>query len=432
MKKLFLLLTFYAQLLIFLGQAPQSFNYQAVIRDSSNNIINNQSIGVQIAILQGNANGNSVYTETFSETTNDYGLINLQLGSGVSTDDFNTISWENGPFFIETSIDVNGGSNYLLMGATQIMSVPYAIHSSTSTNSLNDSVQDDDADPNNELQALSLSNDTLYLSNGGFVDLSSYSQDLVNDLDTDTTNEIQTINRVGNTVTLSKGGGSFQDSINVYSAGSGITIINNIISMESCNYNLGQYYSSLGGVVIYLESNGCHGIVADTADLGTFRQPIHEDSDTYFYKCDLDFPYAGKFNTPKIVSLSTSWGDTAVNCAMACQNSTRYGFSDWYAPSLSELLLIEQFANLDSNQYFSSSTVDTEFAGVDDGSNVSGFSYPYANLINSFKILDHYASEPTISTIIPGNDVYYDEWYNIKGVNYLNIIIVNVRSVRAF
>jgi hypothetical protein len=197
MKKLFLLLTFYAQLLIFLGQAPQSFNYQAVIRDSSNNIINNQSIGVQIAILQGNANGNSVYTETFSETTNDYGLINLQLGSGMSTDDFNTISWENGPFFIETSIDVNGGSNYLLMGATQIMSVPYAIHSSTSTNSLNDSVQDDDADPNNELQALSLSNDTLYLSNGGFVDLSSYSQ----------------------------------DSINVYSAGSGITIINNIISV---------------------------------------------------------------------------------------------------------------------------------------------------------------------------------------------------------
>ena len=398
MKKLFLLLTFFAQLFNLLSQAPQSFNYQAVIRDSSNSIISNQDIGVQIAILQGNANGNSVYTEIFSETTNDYGLINLQLGSGISTDDFNTISWENGPFFIETSIDVNGGSNYLLMGATQIMSVPYAIHSSTSTNSLNDSVQDDDADPNNELQALSLSNDTLYLSNGGFVDLSSYSQ----------------------------------DSINVYSAGSGITIINNIISVESCNYNLGQYYSSLGGVVIYLESNGCHGIVADTADLGTFRQPIHEDSDTYFYKCDLDFPYAGKFNTPKIVSLSTSWGDTAVNCAMACQNSTRYGFSDWYAPSLSELLLIEQFANLDSNQYFSSSTVDTEFAGVDDGSNVSGFSYPYANLINSFKILDHYASEPTISTIIPGNDVYYDEWYNIKGVNYLNIIIINVRAVRAF
>ena len=77
MKKLFLLLTFYAQLFNLIGQAPQSFNYQAVIRDSSNSIISNQSIGVQIAILQGNANGNSVYTETFSETTNDYGLIHL-------------------------------------------------------------------------------------------------------------------------------------------------------------------------------------------------------------------------------------------------------------------------------------------------------------------------------------------------------------------
>ena len=393
MKKLFLLLTFYAQLLIFLGQAPQSFNYQAVIRDSSNNIINNQSIGVQIAILQGNANGNSVYTEIFSETTNDYGLINLQLGSGISTDDFNTISWENGPFFIETSIDVNGGSNYLLMGSTQIMSVPYAIHSSTSTISLNDSVKDDDADPNNELQAISLSNDTLYLSNGGFVDLSSYSQ----------------------------------DSINVYSAGSGITIINNIISVESCNYNLGQYYSSLGGVVIYLESNGCHGIVADTADLGTFRQPIHEDSDTYFYKCDLDFPYAGKFNTPKIVSLSTNWGDTAVNCAMACQNSNRYGFSDWYAPSLSELLLVEQFAGLDSNQYFSSSTVDTEFASSDGDQYLSSYSFFDGNLINSFKILDHYATYTSISTIVPGNEEYYFNW----GLS-LNIILPHVRAVRAF
>ena len=393
MKKLFLLLTFYAQLLIFLGQAPQSFNYQAVIRDSSNNIINNQSIGVQIAILQGNANGNSVYTEIFSETTNDYGLINLQLGSGISTDDFNTISWENGPFFIETSIDVNGGINYLLMGATQIMSVPYAIHSSTSTISLNDSVKDDDADPNNELQAISLSNDTLYLSNGGFVDLSSYSQ----------------------------------DSINVYSAGSGITIINNIISVESCNYNLGQYYSSLGGVVIYLESNGCHGIVADTADLGTFRQPIHEDSDTYFYKCDLDFPYAGKFNTPKIVSLSTNWGDTAVNCAMACQNSNRYGFSDWYAPSLSELLLVEQFAGLDSNQYFSSSTLDTEFAASDYNQYLSGNADFEANLINSFKILDHYATYTSISTIVPGNEEYYFNW----GLS-LNIILPHVRAVRAF
>ena len=392
MKKLFLLLTFYAQLLIFLGQAPQSFNYQAVIRYSSNNIINNQSIGVQIAILQGNANGNYVYKEIFSETTNDYGLINLQLGSGTSTDDFNNISWENGPFFIETSIDVNGGSNYLLMGATQIMSVPYAIHSSTSTNSLNDSVQDDDADPNNELQALSLSNDTLYLSNGGFVDLSSYSQ----------------------------------DSINEYSAGSGITIINNIISVESCNYNLWQYYSSLGGVVIYLESNGCHGIVADTADLGTFELPIHEDSDIYFYNCNNDYPYAGKFNTTKIVSLSTNWGDTAVNCAMACQNSNRYGFSDWYAPSISELLLIEQYANLDTTIYFSSTTLDTEFSVADEYNFSSDASSSGGTLINAFKTLDHYTlsgnsfNSLTISTSI----VTFD--YNSGFGNY------SVRAVRAF
>jgi hypothetical protein len=51
------------------------------------------------------------------------------------------------------------------------------------------------------------------------------------EVDGDITNEIQTISRTGLTVTLSNGGGVYQDSINAYTAGTGIKIKNNVISV---------------------------------------------------------------------------------------------------------------------------------------------------------------------------------------------------------
>jgi uncharacterized protein (TIGR02145 family) len=75
-----------------------------------------------------------VYTETFAPTTNAYGLVNLEIGSGTSTDDFTTIDWANGPYFMETAVDVTGGTSYSVMGTSQLMSVPYALYAKTSGN----------------------------------------------------------------------------------------------------------------------------------------------------------------------------------------------------------------------------------------------------------------------------------------------------------
>ncbi len=52
--------------------AQQSFNYQAVIRDASGNVLTNQSIGVEIILLQGSATGTNVYEETHTVTSNDF------------------------------------------------------------------------------------------------------------------------------------------------------------------------------------------------------------------------------------------------------------------------------------------------------------------------------------------------------------------------
>jgi hypothetical protein len=176
------------------GQAPDGFKYQAVVRDAGNLILNNQAVGVQLTIQQGSVGGTAVYTETFAPTTNAYGLVNLEIGSGTTTDDFSLIDWANGPYFIETAIDVAGGTSYAVMGTSQLMSVPYALHAATAGSVANDQVDDADADPLNELNTGIVLNGTdLETTDAGgtiVTDLSSL-QDGVNDADADPTNELQ-------------------------------------------------------------------------------------------------------------------------------------------------------------------------------------------------------------------------------------------------
>ena len=90
---------------------------------------------MRMTIQQGSIGGTTVYQETFSPTTNAYGLVNLEIGSGtVVSGDFTTIDWSAGPYFIETAVDVTGGTSYAVMGTSQLMSVPYALYAKTSGN----------------------------------------------------------------------------------------------------------------------------------------------------------------------------------------------------------------------------------------------------------------------------------------------------------
>jgi hypothetical protein len=111
------------------GQAPEGINYQAVIRNSSGNVIPNTRVGIQISLLQ---DGAIVYSETFSPITNSFGLVNLELGKGsVLRGDFKSINWDNGAFSVMVELDVNGGNDYKNMGTSPLLSVPFAMHSKT-------------------------------------------------------------------------------------------------------------------------------------------------------------------------------------------------------------------------------------------------------------------------------------------------------------
>ncbi len=111
------------------AQSPEKMSYQAVIRDTDDNLISETQVGVQISILQSSANGTAVYIETQTPTTNINGLISLAIGEGtVQSGNFSAIEWSEGLFFIKTETDPTGGTNYTITGTSQLLSVPYALH----------------------------------------------------------------------------------------------------------------------------------------------------------------------------------------------------------------------------------------------------------------------------------------------------------------
>lgn len=129
MKQFFTLLTIILSTATILGQAPQTMSYQAVVRNTANELVTSQQVGMRISILQGTAEGVAVYSETHVASTNVSGLVTIKIGTGSSGNDFSAIDWTAGPYFIKTETDPAGGTNYSIAATSQLLSVPYALHS---------------------------------------------------------------------------------------------------------------------------------------------------------------------------------------------------------------------------------------------------------------------------------------------------------------
>ena len=118
-------------------QVPEKMSYQAVVRNTTNNLVTNQPVGMQISILQGSSTGTAVYVETQTPTSNANGLVSLEIGGGtVVSGNMATINWANGPYFIKTETDPSGGSSYTITGTSQLLSAPYALYAKTSGSSI--------------------------------------------------------------------------------------------------------------------------------------------------------------------------------------------------------------------------------------------------------------------------------------------------------
>lgn len=114
------------------GQTPNKMSYQAVIRNATSDLVTNKEVSVRISILNENLEGTPIYIESHNPTTNSNGLLSLKIGEGnVLNGDFSSIKWSKGKYYIKTETDITGGVDYAIVGVSQLLSVPYALHAKT-------------------------------------------------------------------------------------------------------------------------------------------------------------------------------------------------------------------------------------------------------------------------------------------------------------
>jgi len=113
------------------AQAPNKMTYQAVVRNAAGDLVKNTSVGMRTTIHKGADNGPEVYKEIYNPnpSTNANGLVTVQVGGGIAINgSIAAIDWSAGPYFIRTETDPSGGTNYTVSGASQLLSVPYALY----------------------------------------------------------------------------------------------------------------------------------------------------------------------------------------------------------------------------------------------------------------------------------------------------------------
>jgi len=270
------------------AQSPEKMSYQAVVRDGSNNLVTSQSVGMQISILQGSTSGTAVYVETHTPSTNANGLVSLEIGNGtVVTGEFATIDWANGPYFIKTETDPEGGSSYSISGTSQLLSVPYALHAK-SAETVSGGITE---------------SDPVF----GAWDKStgiSITESQISDL-----NHFTTADETDPTVTT---------------------------------YSVGDF--AQGGIVFWVDETGQHGLVCAKEDQdggGGIQWHNGSYTDTEAHG---DGICSGEMNTMLIIANQGSNSDNYAAGVCANYTVTEGGitYGDWYLPSIEELNMMYQ------------------------------------------------------------------------------------------
>lgn len=275
-----LLLVFVFASSIVVAQGNNSFRYQALIQNENGEVMANRKISFLVTILKSALNMDRVYAEFHSTTTDEFGMVNLAIGKGNPIfKSFSSIKWSSDEHFIRIEMDENGGSNFKLLGESQLMTVPYAIHAQSA-----DNVDDADADAENELQTLSLVENELKISGGNTVELPQ-----------------QTLVLNGNVLSISNG-----NSVTLPTEG----------SAEVPNPEQPVPMAFRGTYIYAHPTDNATDII-----FGPF-QNTGANSD-----------FDGKGNTEILINTYGS----GTYAARICADLVAYGYDDWYLPSRAEL-----------------------------------------------------------------------------------------------
>lgn len=182
MKRILITLLAFAAFSLSAQNVPQGFTYQAVAIsteaeyqlgfDNVGRPVSEQSIEVRASIYSNAPTGTPDYEELHSVDTDIYGMFAIVVGQGIqiSTDDFESIDWSVFPKYLKIELDINGDGTFQLSSVQELWSTPYALMALDVVNN-----NDPDHDTTNEIQALSLVNDSLRITlDNSFIDLSPY------------------------------------------------------------------------------------------------------------------------------------------------------------------------------------------------------------------------------------------------------------------
>ena len=232
MKKLIFFLLIILSLNTY-SQSPSNFTYQSVVRDGSGKLLSNKEISFRISILKNSESGQVVFEEEHSVTTNINGLATLIVGKGTGNDDLGGIDWGDGSYFLKVEIDPEGGFNFIAEDTTQLLSVPYALYSSSSGISLTITGQDYLTISNNEITVnqIDLSDDVvgiLPIVNGGTGSSTAPMVGVITAADAASARNVLGLSTVASS-------GSYNDLTDKLSAGTNIDITNGVISSTDTN-----------------------------------------------------------------------------------------------------------------------------------------------------------------------------------------------------
>ncbi len=322
-KRIYLAFTFSLIGFLSVGQSPDAFKYQAVVRDATGQVIINQDVSFQISILSGSTDGSSVYMETHTTTTNQFGLVNLNIGNGVTTDDLTNIDWGSNLFFIQVELDQNGGTDYQLMGTTQLLSVPYAIHAKTADSIIGTITESD---------PVYLASQAVNIEAEDITNLNNLSGANTGDQDLSTLASKSNVLELDNTTSFTPDADYEPATKKYVDDNAGAT-----------TYSVGDF--AQGGIVFWLDETGQHGLVCAKKDQST---SLRWYAGTYLNtRAKGDGPFSGEANTSIIIASQAAFGDdinfyaaSTCNDLQITENGKTYG--DWYLPSKGELNLMYQ------------------------------------------------------------------------------------------
>ncbi len=116
------------------AQVPQGFKYQAVARDAVGNIMQNEELELRISLTDGSEDGQILFSEIHHPKTNRFGLFSLEIGNGSElTNKFSEVNWARQNVWLKVEMNSGGSNQYRLLGSSELLSVPYALHAASAS-----------------------------------------------------------------------------------------------------------------------------------------------------------------------------------------------------------------------------------------------------------------------------------------------------------